>query len=212
MEEILRLGRKQVLIERPFTNPDHITIDRVILRTMIDEVHRHIRKQSIQVESSYLHFFPSETRWQKRMIVTQPKKIFDGKVITLVGFFGKQRSPVCPHIAAKIFEMGKIFNEQIRQMPSIYAYYTWLLADEMNYANLVLLAQDEAISAWRKTTPHIFAKNTLSPQYYEYVRIYNGRFCYYPDTRRQSLKLCRVKYWDYRDPETWHAVRELGPK
>ncbi len=205
----LRLGQDEVVEERPFSSPDHIVIDKVVLRTMIDEIHRHMFQIQGSQEAKYAYFFPTESRWQKRLLLLQPEELTEQDDVVIVGFFGKISADASPEVKDQILTIGKTLCQQLWQIPEILAYSTWLLADELNYANLVVLKSEDAIAQWRHTTPHIKAKDILSPQYYDCVRIYNGRCHFDPHQDRRVINFMRVKYWDYRVSPTWHAVRDL---
>ena len=209
MNKSLRLGREEVVAERPFSSPDHIVIDKVVLRTMIDEIHRHLFQNQGAPQEKYAYFFPSETRWQKRILLLRPEELQRHTKYVIVGFFGKIRPNVSPETQSEIFSIGKTLCQQLWEIPEILGYSTWLLADELNYANLVVLKNEEAISQWRASTPHVHAKDILSPQYYDCVRIYNGRATFDKHLDSFVINFMRVKYWDYRESPTWHAVREL---
>ncbi|MEM7330494.1 MAG: hypothetical protein AAF490_00290 [Chloroflexota bacterium] len=209
MKDSLRLGREEVVAERPFSSPDHIVIDKVVLRTMIDEIHRHLFQNQGSLEEKYAYFFPSESRWQKRLLLLRPEELQQRSEFVIVGFFGKISQVVDSDVQSEIFNVGKTLCQQLWQIPEILGYSTWLLADELNYANLVVLKNEEAIAQWRHTNPHIRAKDILSPKYYDCVRIYNGRAVFDQNLETHIINFLRVKYWDYRVSPTWHAVRQL---
>lgn len=208
MSNYLRLGKNEVVADRPFASPDHIIIDNVVLRTMIDEIHRHLLLQQEITQPHVKLFFPTEQRWHKRILLTRPQTLRQQNEVTVVGFFGKVNPQADSQVHIDIQTVGQKLCDQLLQMPAILAYYTWLLADELNYANLVVLKNREAIEQWRHTVPHTHAKDILSPKFYDCVRIYNGR-CLNDPHYGNRIIFESVKYWDYRATPTWFAVRDL---
>lgn len=210
MNDPIRLGRYEAVVERPFTSPDHIDVDKAVLDTMVSEVFKHLLIDPERMNSGYAYFFPSEQTWQKRIMLTRLHQISCGEPIAVVGFFGKRRPNVSSELDHEIFDFGRILATQIPNIPDILGYYTWMLADELNYANIVFLRNEEAIGKWRESSPHVYVKDVVSPNYYETVRIYNGRLTINRSTRSHNLSLIRVKYFDYRQTPTWRGVREIA--
>ena len=169
MEEVIRLSWNEGVPERPFTCPDHIGVDKAVLDTMVRELFKHL--PNVNESQPYYYFYPSADNWQKRVLLTRLGSISCGTPITVVGFFGKRRFPVSQEVYNQIFEFGRVFERQIPQMPAMLGYYSWMLSDEMNYANLVLMQKRDAISQWQESKPHDFVKGELSTQYYDCVRL-----------------------------------------
>lgn len=211
MNDAIRLARYQTVVERPFTSPDHIDIDKVVLDIMIAEVLKHLLIDPERMNQGYVYYFPSQQQWQKRILLNRLHELACGQSVTVVGFFGKRRLAVSEQVCQELSNFGKILDSQVPQQPAILGYYTWLLSDEINYANLVLLKNEAAIEQWRSSSPHTYVKDTISPRYYECVRIYNGRFTLDRSAKLQRLILLRVKYYDFRQSPTWQAVRSLVP-
>ena len=76
-----------------------------------------------------------------------------------------------------------------------------------DFGDLVLLSDEEVKSKWMHGEIHSQAVS-LSPAYYQYVRINNGML---PEGVMQpdSLMITRVKYYDFEQDPPWKAVREL---
>lgn len=157
-----------------------------------------------------IEHLPAEEGWQRRSLITDPAVFFGLDIVTVVGFFGRRRHNVAPSICDQIEEMSELLFNSIPDVEGVYAYVTQLLVDEYNYANLVLVDNADVIQRWRDTAPHPTAAATVSPDYYEHVRIYNGAVPAVVMSDPAALELHCVKYWDFRQTPPWMAVRELS--
>lgn len=206
---MLTLERAAVVVERPFTHPDHIAVDRAQLTILIGDLCRQLEAIPLHQTNSCTQYFPHEANWQKRLIIPNPNRFYEPRPFTIVGFFGRKRLNLPPQMVTDVFALGQTLMENFANFPDVLAYHTQLLVDELNYANLVVLDNEEAIQKWRNFRPHPHIADVFSPKFYEYVRIYNGFLPAGGLLNPNLIQLHRVKYWDYRATPTWHAVREL---
>lgn len=209
MNPVLHLDMADVVEERPFTHPDHICLDRAVVCRLIDELCWKLETLSPTDETSTTTYFPNSSKWQKRLIIPNPSRLMQPKPLAIVGFFGRVRLHVSPAVQQQISEGDRELVNNFAHFPAVLAYSSRLLPDELNYANLVVLDSDEAIMKWRDYPPHPHLTDIVSPDFYEYVRIYNGRLPLNGLQNSSLLQWMRVKYWDYRVSPTWHAVRRL---
>lgn len=218
MSDVIQLTHSDLLVERPFTDPDHIEADRAILHTMAQHAWKIAdQTRSASAKNSPLtSYYPNAERWQKRTMLLNIPAMQTESVLTAVGFFGNKRAQVDPEIERHTFEAGSKLCEVLNDEPSMVCYMTRLLADSCNYANLVVMKTAQTIEEWRKNEIHQYVTATISPQYYYNVRIYSGEMhIQHPqqqvDPRAFSFALRRVKYFDYEQADTWHGVRLLEP-
>lgn len=212
MHEAAQLSRTDVLIERPFTHPEHAYSDLAILHNMLDELriqHGQILPDHPATESSTYHF-PRAEGYQKRVIIFQPHRLFDTTPLTVIGFFGQRSMPRDIDLEGAIFDVGHELLADLYLQPGIISYSTTMLADCYNYANLVLLDSDEYIEQWRQNVTHQEVNDALSPHYYANVRIYNGRLTPAGLSHRPSIDFVHVKYFDYQSSQFWRGIRALG--
>ncbi len=191
---------------RVFAHPDHIPSDRTTLCMLIRDVHRRIQGATDPIEA----WIPTPEQWYRHVIIPRPREIALHDTLTVVGFFGRRRDVVSLSAARAIQDLSAKLERLIPSFPGVLAYSTHLLADELNYANLVLMASSDVISAWRDIAPHPIAAGAVSKEYYAFIRIYHGSVKVEDLATEGAIRLHRVKYWDYRSDPTWTAQRELA--
>jgi hypothetical protein len=201
----LLLGPDDVVAGRMFAHPDHVTSDRSTLCMLIRDVQRRIDPPDGSIDV----WIPSPEQWYRHVIIPRPSEIATHDRLTVIGFFGRRRDIVPLEVAKRIQDMSAVLDKKIPEVAGVLAYSTHLLVDELNYANLVLLAGPDTIGAWRDVPPHPVAAGELSKQYYAFVRIYHGAVNASELATEGTVRLERVKYWDYRSDPTWTAHREL---
>lgn len=205
--ERLSLGPEDEPTGRMFAHPDHIPSDRSTLWVLL----RDVRRRASTAESApYTAWIPDPSEWFRQVIVPDPPRLAAATDVTVVGFFGRRHDAPDEEVADAIHHYSDRLAAAIPTVPAVLAYTTHLLADERNYANLVLFDSDEGIGEWRRSPDHREAAGTLSPRYYAYVRIYNGAADLGDLTTEAALRLHRVKYWDFRTEPIWQAERELA--
>ena len=202
----VRLGPHEVVADRMFAHPDHVSSDRTTLCLLIRDVQQRLASANGSIEA----WEPTRDNWYRHVLIPRPEAFESRQRLTVVGFFGRKRDSVPLEVARAIQNLSAELDARIPQFPSVLSYSTHLLVDENNYANLVLLDSEDAISAWRNLAPHPVAAGPVSQRYYAFVRIYHGSV----DVERMhiegAVQLERVKYWDYRSEPTWTAHRELA--
>lgn len=193
---------------RGFAHPDHVFTDRATMRMLTADFRRHLIESA---SGPIARYTPSEEDWMRRVIIPRPDEAAPRVRFAVVGFFGRRRDEVSPDVVDEINRLGRTLVEAIPRATGVLGYLTHLLVDEKNYANLVVFDSFDSIQAWRDTTPHPVAAEMVSPDYYEHVRIYRGLVdVVAPEPDGFALTLDCVKYWDFRNRPTWHAIRNLS--
>ncbi|MBK8902279.1 MAG: hypothetical protein IPM53_13920 [Anaerolineaceae bacterium] len=207
MEDVVQLNPTDVLAERPFTHPDHISSDRATLRYMVRQLCLTLENphRLTDIPQTILFIMPGETSWLHRLVLANPHHFQRPEPIQVVGFFGQSRSQVNIELAK---EFDQTLLKEIPLHEGLISYSTMRLKDG-NYANLVLFTSSEAQIAWSRSEAHAKAVYELSPGFYHSVRIYNGRL---PHTIHQSnaLTLHKARYFDYDQTPMWRGVRVLS--
>ena len=208
--DVVYLSPNEIVAERPFTHPDHIHDHRDTLRYMLSQL-------CLLLASPYLpgkekgrmrivHFQQPETgNWFHRLVLAQPEKLAGDKPLTIVGFFGRRREDSDVQLA---HEFDRLLISEIPDHPGLYSYSSMVL-DGSNYGNLVIFADKDARDHWSTSKAHAQAVDSLAPNYYRTVSIYNGRL---PNGVHDGDALCliRAKYYDYQCTPKWQAVREIS--
>ena len=199
----ISLGQIELITEKPFTHTDHIAKDREILVYMAKQAGLILEKQLDLLGERETIFIDEPDERYHRFFVPRPKVLSQAKNIYLVGFFSHKQAGAAPD------HFGDLDDRLIERIPTyqeILSYGTMALPDG-DFGDLVLLSDEEVKSKWMHGEIHSQAVS-LSPAYYQYVRINNGML---PEGVMQpdSLMITRVKYYDFEQDPPWKAVREL---
>ncbi|MDX1689668.1 MAG: hypothetical protein R3290_01465 [Acidimicrobiia bacterium] len=203
----VHLGPDDVVAGRAFTHPDHVEPDRAVMYLLARDFHRHLT-ESGEGPDPVIRHLPGPDDWYRRVVIPRPSEVAGCDRLTVVGFFGRVRDEVDPAVEAEIKALSDRLVDAVLTTPDVLGYSTHLLADERNYANLVIVRGTEVLDRWRSVDPHPRAAADVSPDYYRHVRIYRGAIAG-AELCDGTVRLDSVKYWDYRDDPVWHAVRRL---
>ena len=199
----ISLGQLELITEKPFTHTDHIVKDREILVHMAKQVGTVLENNLDSLGERETIFIDEPDKRYHRFFVPRPNIMAGAKDIYLVGFFSHKQAGAAPD------HFGNLDDQLIEQLPTfqeILSYSTMALPDG-DFGNLVLLLDEEVKLRWMHGEIHSRAVS-LSPAYYQYVRINNGVL---PEGVIQPdlLEITRVKYYDFEQDPPWKAVREL---
>ncbi|MDH5505499.1 MAG: hypothetical protein OEY98_15905 [Acidimicrobiia bacterium] len=189
-------------VSRPFASVDRLPADRAEMVAMVRDLCLVLDGINVSQHD------PEGGGWSKRVILTESGLERPDRPATVVGFFGLKRRDASDESVAAIDEMNDLLIDRFSSFPPVRGYVSRVLADETNYANLVVMDNSEAIGTWRSQLPHTEAAGVLSESFYANVRIYNGHLAAgfsVPD----AMSLRVAKYWDYRTDPHWKAIRQL---
>jgi hypothetical protein len=207
MVRVPNLGPADRVEGRDFTNPEQIPNDVNTLRYMTDQVSLFLRNPHLYngLTRPIITHRPDTSKWVYRMVIPDPDRLLDGEEISFVGFLGRRREDADLALGD---EFDEILVAEIPEHPGLLCYSTMALMCG-NFSNLVLFAGESVKENWSRSKAHAQAAGKLAPDYYYSIRLYNGRL---PRgvSDSQSLHLTQVKYFDYRDPPGWHAVRHFN--
>ena len=164
---------------------------------------RRVRKGEVQAKPS------QRVEWEvhglKRIIVLcDPSSLLTEDTQQVVGFFGTRR------IDADVEGLAEAeleLLEEFRSYPGIRSYSSVELVDH-HWVNLVVHAHPDDRRAWRGSSAHRRAADSIAPRVYSHVRIHNGSL-FGGVIGCEQIELAVTKYWDYATPQPWHAIREL---
>ena len=191
---------------RPFTHPDHIGSDVNSLRYMVDQLCLILEETPPpQGPSSPIVIHrPDRQSYIYRLIVACAEQLRSPRQLTFVGFLGQRKKNADLKLAD---EFDRTLIDEIPEHPGLLSYSTMALISG-NYSNLVIFASPDAKQHWSKSKAHGQAVSKLAPHYYRSVRLYNG-FLPQGIYNSRTLRLKRIKYFDYRQEPGWQAVREF---
>mgnify|MGYP001604195682 CR=1 FL=1 len=208
MTAVRQLEPTESVKGRPFTSTKLYERDLTILGYMLEDVRATLAEMA-EGAITIAAYEPIE--WTvmglaRRLIVCDPMRIWKRSKTQMVGFFGER---YLDRDAAPLEAASAEIVLQFRDYPGIVSYTSIALADG-NWANLVLHDAPSDREQRRSSASHAEAASRLSPLYYTSVRIHNG---YIPGgvMAGRSIVIERTKYWDYRSPRVWQAVRDLRP-
>ncbi len=200
------LGPEEVVTNHPFSHPDRIATDLNTLRYMADQLclfleHPHLYSKAPR---PVIVHRPRPDSWVYRLVVVEPEQILEAKELIFVGFLGQRRSNANQALADQFDEI--LINE-IPDHPGLLAYSTMALISG-NFSNLVLFNDPQVKVQWSRSQAHAQAVDSLAPDYYQSVRLYNGLF---PKgiAASNALQIERIKYFDYQVDPLWYGVREF---
>jgi hypothetical protein len=204
MDQAITLGPTEIIEDRPFTNPDRITNDVNTIRFMVDQLHLFLENRQLysgQTPPIIVHQ-PKRENWLYRLVIARPELLMQPRELTCVGFLGHRRVDANTELAT---EFDEILVDEIPEYPGLLSYSTMALVSG-DYSNLVVFEKPSVKGEWSNSKAHDQAVRRLAPDYYLSIKLYNGRL---PGGLfdSNSLRLTRVKYFDYQDTPMWRAVR-----
>lgn len=200
MNEWKSLSAAEILTDRPFTDPAYTAQDLATItfalqqvRTLASQPHQATQLQWLEI-----------TERKHRFILIDHQALITLSNLILVGFFGQRRRDADVDVVNRVD--GDLVAE-LTEHEGLLSYCT-LLLENGDYGNVVLFASEEAKLHWSTSERHSYAARTLSPKFYESVRLHNG---YIPGGlySGQPPVVERTKYLDYRGMLPWRAVRQL---
>ncbi|HKX75673.1 MAG TPA: hypothetical protein VJR05_09815 [Acidimicrobiia bacterium] len=200
------LAADQSVARRPFTSISLFQRDLAILAYLTED----LRALLAQMAAGTVNLIPYQSNeWQvhglkRRAIVTNAMGLYNRRTVCVVGFFGERH---LERDHTPLEEANAEIVLEFKNYPGILSYCSMELPDG-NWANLVLHDIPQVREYWRASERHARAAQELSPLYYRTVRIHNGVL---PGglMSGRPIAIERTKFWDYRNPRVWHAVREL---
>ncbi|MBI3959582.1 MAG: hypothetical protein HY328_12305 [Chloroflexi bacterium] len=198
----------QRLTERGFTDPEWSERDRAALEQMAKGLRGVLREEKPSVRAKRLDIFylTEDDGCAHRVVVVNWAGLMACDTLTVVGFFGQRREDA--DMQATLMA-DAVMLQQFTEQPDLLSYSSLQFTDEQ-WGNLVLFRSPEGIDHWGGNSYHSQAAREISPNYYDSIRLHNG-WLENGLWSGQSIRLQRTKYYDFRDADLWHAVREFAP-
>lgn len=205
-DTVRQLGHDQIIPSRSFTDPEWCERDRTILQGMARDLRRILREEEPSELAGDLDIFylSDEDGIVHRVVVVDWFGLMETRPLTVVGFFGLRREGADIQVTQQI---DAALLEQFTAEPDLLSYSSRQLPDSQ-WCNLVLFRSPEGIEHWSSNSLHRKAAQDISPRYYDSIRLHNG-WLSGGLWSGESIRLARTKYYDFRDQQFWHAVREF---
>lgn len=204
MDKATTLRPAEVVENRPFTDPDRITRDVNTVRFMVDQLCLFLENRHLYSDKSLpiIVHQPSREKWLYRLVITRPERLLRPGELTFVGFLGHRSEDANLELAG---EFDEILVDEIPDYPDLLSYSTMALASG-EFSNLVVFTNPSIKGEWSNSKAHDQAVRKLAPAYYLSIKLYNGKL---PEGifDSSSLRLTRIKYFDYQVTPMWRAVR-----
>jgi hypothetical protein len=204
MDQATTLRPTEVVENRPFTNPDHITRDVTTVRFMVDQLCLFLENRHLYSDMPLpiIVHQPSREKWLYRLVITRPERLIRPSELTFVGFLGQSSEDADPELAS---EFDEILVDEFPDYPGLLSYSTMALVSG-EFSNLVVFTNPSIKGEWSNSKAHDQAVRKLAPDYYQWIKLYNGKL---PGGIFDSngLQLTRIKYFDYQVTPMWRAVR-----
>lgn len=206
MKNHIHIGPYEKIPGKPFTNLNHSVKDLARLRMMVQQLTDTYDKPEVsdfaKRKSAVQQIGPNGNQF--KIFYIRPKKLFNHKNISVVGFFGHRRpdADIQPLVSA-----DKRFEKIFLKFDGLLSLSTTQLSSG-DFANLVLFTDDESKDKWNYQPTHYETVTEISPPYYYNVRLNNGIL---PNGVKSPglLKLTRVRYLDYTVSPHWRAIRKI---
>jgi hypothetical protein len=203
------LGATDALPSRPFTDIANTARERDLMQAMLA---RQAGTVSAWVSADpHLADARIAREWDEDghrhlLVVPDTRTLLAAADLTAVGFFARARDGVDHTILFKLEHelatgMGAYTPE------GLLSYYDAEL-DDGEYGNLILFSTSDVPEAWSRNAVHARAVE-LSARHYHEVRLHKGsvrgRL-----TDAGTITIERTKYFDFKDPARWQALRVFG--
>jgi hypothetical protein len=199
MNEWIALSSSDQLADRPFTDPAYTAHDQAIMSFTLDQ----LRILASQAPSTPQPQWVEVAQRRHRFIIIDHRALVTLPLLTLVGFFGQRRRDAD---ATPVNHVDGELVVELTEHAGLLSYCT-LFLDNGDYGNVVVFASEAAKLHWSTGERHAYAVRTLSPKYYESVRLHNGYVA--GGLLSGTLPVIeRTKYLDYRGMLPWRGVRE----
>lgn len=201
---IVSLGPDDVVADRPFTARESSETDREALDRMLGRLRRHLADVVVPSTAPRRtdHVVDSDGS-QHAIVVADVARATSPQTLVLVGFFGQARSGV-DH--APIIDLEQSLMAGMGTEPGLVVYYN-VFWTGTGWGNLVLFDGWDAEGRWARGDPRHVEAVRRSPAHYHSIRLHHG-LVEGGLPGDAMVRLVRTRYLDYRDGDTWRAVRE----
>jgi hypothetical protein len=206
VDDVVRLGARERVPDRPFTDPERSVADLAAIRAMAVGLRGLADRPWPGGPGPLVLELGGADGLGHRAIVTDARLFAGGRDLAFIGFFAEKRPELDP--APLTVADDELITEFPRH-PGILSYSSLQFPDS-NWGNLIVVEHADTADRWREGERHARAARELAPRHYRFVRLHHGRF---PGGIRSGHdpRLLRTRYLDFQGPAPWQAERLLGP-
>jgi hypothetical protein len=204
---MIQLGTNDIIKDKPFTHTARTASDADSLERLRRTLARLLRGMSDDDCRCQQHLeFVEEDGRAMRHIVIRPQGLLDATALTIVGFCGQKRAPLGLQEQEEMAHVDAELVAELCEHPHMLSYCSIETGDG-NWHNLVLLSHHDGIQHWRGSARHMWAVESLTPRFYQHIRLHNGAL---PDgLASERIVLTSTKYYDFSVSPPWRAIRML---
>lgn len=205
---MIQLGTDDIIEEKPFTRAVHTSRDADNLervRHALVRLLRHMSSDDCRCQH-HLEFVEEDGR-AMRHIIMRPQDLLDATALAVVGFCGHKRAPIELPEQEEMTQVDAELVAELCQHPHMLSYCSVETGDG-NWTNLVLLSHHDGIQHWRGSARHAWAVESLTPRFYQHIRLHNGALPM--GLASERIVLTSTKYYDFSVSPSWRAIRNLS--
>ena len=204
MQRYQRLGPRQRLRGRAFTNPERTLDDVAVMERMLARLR--LQARSWAGKPGRVEVLEHTAGLRQWLMVPRCAALQAARAVTAVGFFGNLR-PGADHTA--IYQLEADIVERLPRYAAagLLSYYDAEL-DPGVQGNLVLFGTPEVPSAWHRDGVHARAV-ALAPRHYRCIRLHRGLICG-PFAGTGGLTVQQTRYFDFQAEVPWQGLRVIA--
>ena len=203
---MLELATHDFLDDKPFTHPGHNADDLRNLERLRHSLTQHLQTADGEDCQRQIEFVEEDGRAMRHIIV-RSRTLHDAAQLMVVGFCGHKRAHLHRQQQEEIATVDADLVDELCQHPHMLAYCS-IEIDGGDWQNLVLLDHGEGIAHWRDSQRHLWAVESLTPRFYENIRLHNGVLPH--GLASERIVLTSTKYYDFTGETPWRAVRHTS--
>ena len=205
MSDVLQLGPRESVENRPFTDVAHSDQDLAAMQRILASLVLLVNQPLTWPEPpKHLVVRGDDAGKVVRVVVCNRESLLDKEPRFVVAFFGHRRAELDTTMLSAVDD--DLIHE-FAMHPGVLSYSSFEL-DDGNYVNVVVLKSSGDKDNWRTSPRHAYAVNELAPEFYGCIRLQNAVLPH-GLTQPDELLLVTTKYYDYATEPPWLALREV---
>jgi len=192
---------------KPFTHTCHTTSDVCTLEHVRRSLASYLDRAADDAAGGQRRIELTEPGGRAiRHVVVRPQGLCDHQPLVVVGFCGCRYKPTGRRVQEEMAQVDADLVDELSQHTHMLSYSS-IEAGDGDWHNLVLMSHGDASAHWRHSARHGWAVASLSPRFYQHIRLHNGRLP--QGLMTGDLVLTSTKYYEFGADNCapWQAVR-----